>query len=89
MGEKFPITEEKVSFDDFAPKELNEGEIVRARVVEVTTKNVIVDLGLKAEGIIPKEEFSHPVSVNKEFFVLLKKKKLLTVIQKYLIMRHN
>lgn len=56
------------------PKELNEGEIVSARVVEITSQNVIVDLGLKAEGIIPREEFTHPVSLNEEIFVLLKKK---------------
>ncbi|HCJ66573.1 MAG TPA: 30S ribosomal protein S1 [Elusimicrobia bacterium] len=74
MEEKFPITETMSSFDDFAPKELNEGEIVYARVVGITTKDVIVDLGLKAEGIIPREEFNHPVSLNEEIPVLVKKK---------------
>ncbi len=60
--------------DGFIPKEVNEGEIVSARVVEITSQNVIVDLGLKTEGIIPREEFTHPVSLNEEIFVLLKKK---------------
>lgn len=60
--------------DGFIPKEVNEGEIISARVVEITSQNVIVDLGLKAEGIIPREEFTHPVSLNEEIFVLLKKK---------------
>lgn len=74
MEEEILISETDISFDQFAPKELNEGEIVRARIVEVTEKDVIVDLGLKTEGIIPREEFLHPVSINEEISVFLRKK---------------
>ena len=38
-------------------KELKEGEIVKGKVVSVVSQGVIVDVGYKSEGIIPKEEF--------------------------------
>jgi len=74
IEEESSISETNLSFAELAPKEIKEGEIVRARVVEITEKNVIVDLGLKAEGIIPREEFRHPISINEEIDVLLQKK---------------
>jgi small subunit ribosomal protein S1 len=39
-------------------KELNEGDIVKGRIVSANPKEVIVDAGYKSEGIIPREEFS-------------------------------
>lgn len=33
------------------------GEIVKARILDITDSSVIVDLGFKSEGEIPKEEF--------------------------------
>lgn len=38
-------------------KELKEGEIVKGKLVSVTPKEVIVDVGYKSEGIIPRSEF--------------------------------
>jgi len=38
-------------------KELNEGEVVRGRVVSVSPTEVIVDVGYKSEGVILREEF--------------------------------
>ncbi|UCD15711.1 MAG: S1 RNA-binding domain-containing protein, partial [Candidatus Omnitrophota bacterium] len=37
--------------------ELKEGQIVKGKIVHVTPKEVIVDAGYKAEGIIPRTEF--------------------------------
>ncbi|HET9531773.1 MAG TPA: 30S ribosomal protein S1 [Blastocatellia bacterium] len=34
-----------------------EGEIVRGTVVGITDQNVIIDIGYKSEGIVPREEF--------------------------------
>ena len=38
-------------------KELKEGEIVEGRIVALTLREVIVDVGYKSEGIILREEF--------------------------------
>lgn len=38
-------------------KELKEGEMVKGNIVYVSSKEVIVDVGYKSEGIIPSEEF--------------------------------
>lgn len=38
-------------------KELKEGEIIRGKVVGFNSKEVIVDVGYKSEGVIPSEEF--------------------------------
>jgi len=39
-------------------KELKEGEIVKGTIVSVNQKEVIVDVGYKAEGIILRDEFA-------------------------------
>jgi small subunit ribosomal protein S1 len=39
---------------------IEEGEIVRARVLRVTDNAVILDVGFKSEGSIPREEFKNP-----------------------------
>ena len=39
--------------------DIEEGEVVRGRVVEVRPGDVIVDIGYKSEGAIPIEEFRH------------------------------
>jgi len=38
-------------------KEFKDGQIVKGRIVEVRTKEVIVDIGYKSEGVILREEF--------------------------------
>jgi small subunit ribosomal protein S1 len=47
-----------VDMYDESMKNLSEGEIVRGRVIGVTSNSVIVDVGYKSEGLIPKEEFT-------------------------------
>jgi small subunit ribosomal protein S1 len=39
--------------------DIEEGEVVRGRVVEVRDSEVLVDIGYKSEGTIPIEEFRH------------------------------
>src|ERR1700689_5974256 len=38
-------------------KHLQEGQIIRGRVIQVTPSEVIVDIGYKSEGVIRIEEF--------------------------------
>src|SRR5450756_183971 len=39
-------------------KNLQEGQIIRGRVIQVTPSEVIVDIGYKSEGLIKIEEFT-------------------------------
>jgi small subunit ribosomal protein S1 len=43
--------------------DIQEGEIVKGKVMGVTKEDVIVDVGFKSEGIIPIGEFTEPVNV--------------------------
>lgn len=39
------------------------GTILKGRIVEITKDHVVVDVGLKSEGLVPIEEFSDPSDV--------------------------
>jgi len=39
------------------------GSILKGRIVEITKDHVVVDVGLKSEGLVPIEEFSDPSEV--------------------------
>ncbi len=41
-------------------KNLEEGNIVRGRIVDMKAKDVVVDIGYKSEGFLPKAEFLDP-----------------------------
>lgn len=49
------------------------GTILKGRIVEITKDHVVVDVGLKSEGLVPIEEFSDPsqVYLDSEVEVLL------------------
>lgn len=38
---------------------ITEGEIVNGRILDITNKEVIVDIGFKSEGIVSKDEFNN------------------------------
>ncbi len=38
---------------------ITEGEIVTGRILDITAKDVIVDIGFKSEGLVPKDEFTN------------------------------
>jgi len=40
-------------------KEIEDGQIVKGRIIDVTPKEVLVDIGYKSEGTIPLSEFSN------------------------------
>ena len=59
-------------------RNLNEGDIVTGRVIAITSNEVIVDVGYKSEGLIPRGEFTSRggelgVEVGDEVDVLLEK----------------
>jgi small subunit ribosomal protein S1 len=42
---------------------MSPGSILKGRIVEITKDHVVVDVGLKSEGLVPIEEFSDPSQV--------------------------
>jgi small subunit ribosomal protein S1 len=42
----------------YSTKEISAGKMVKGRVIKVTPTHVLVDIGLKSEGVIPIEEFT-------------------------------
>ncbi|HMA30050.1 MAG TPA: 30S ribosomal protein S1, partial [Thermoanaerobaculia bacterium] len=40
-------------------RSLKEGELIRGRVLQVTNDEILVDIGYKSEGMIPRSEFQH------------------------------
>ena len=41
----------------FSQKEVSAGSIVKGRVIKIAANHVLVDIGMKSEGMIPLEEF--------------------------------
>ena len=56
-------------------KLVTQGEIVKGTVIELRSKEVLVDIGYKSEGVIPLNEFLEPeaVKVGAEIDVLIEK----------------
>ncbi|MCX5702968.1 MAG: S1 RNA-binding domain-containing protein, partial [Candidatus Omnitrophica bacterium] len=53
-------------------KVIREGKVVQGKIVSIRTKEVLVDVGFKSEGLVPITEFSpHDLEVGKEleFFI--------------------
>jgi small subunit ribosomal protein S1 len=61
---------------DNSLRDLREGSIVKGKIIHKGTKEVVVDIGYKSEGIIPIREFLNPAEVNvgDEIEVLLETK---------------
>src|ERR1039457_1105361 len=60
------MTDDKLTIDDMSmsdllagtPERVSSGTVVSARVLGKNADGVLVDIGLKMEGLIPKAEFS-------------------------------
>ncbi len=52
---------------------VKEGEIIKASVIKMTENGVLLNLGLKAEGFLPLEEFAAPedAAIGKDVYVFL------------------
>jgi len=64
---KRPDPNDKMSTEDYenlldkyqySTKEVTAGKVVKGRVIKITPTHVLVDIGLKSEGVIPIEEFT-------------------------------
>ncbi|MCK4519224.1 MAG: S1 RNA-binding domain-containing protein, partial [Candidatus Omnitrophica bacterium] len=57
-------------------KHLEEGSIVTGKIIDITDKEVLVDVGYKSEGVLSLSEFKDPasISVGDEIDVLLENK---------------
>jgi len=76
MGEEArTFTAEMIDMYEESIKNLEEGEIVRGRVLAVDEKDVLVDIGFKSEGVIPISEFTDAsaIKVGDEIEVYLEK----------------
>ena len=85
-----PMTQPFADLVNQTFQNFQEGEIVRGRIVAIQGREVLVDIGYKAEGILPLEEFSDPSEIqigselevlfesfdDEDGFILLSKKKV-------------
>ena len=58
--EKSEVAEKDTSFEqimDSSVSDIREDEVLRGRVIGTNEREVLVDIGFKSEGIVPKEEF--------------------------------
>ena len=70
--------DEMVRLYDESIRNLKEGQIVSGKVIEITSNDVVVDVGYKSEGLVPIHEFTNydgelTVGVGDEVEVLLEK----------------
>lgn len=73
--EESPELKEMVGMYLDSLKHLEEGEVLKGRVLRVDEKDVLVDIGFKSEGIIPLDEFagSESLKVGDEIDVFLER----------------
>jgi len=73
MEEKNEITQEELnSFYEETIKGVSRGDVVKGKVVAVTDKEAMVDIGYKAEGTVPLTEFDEPPQVGDEMDVYVR-----------------
>ena len=48
---------------EYSTKEITMGKVLKGRVIKVTPTHVLVDVGFKAEGLIPSEDFTDPAAL--------------------------
>jgi len=71
---KRPNKDEKMTPEDyehlldkyqFSTKEVTPGKIMKGRVIKVMASHVLVDIGLKSEGVVPLEDFTEGATPTK------------------------
>ncbi len=76
------ITKSAISANELAEiytqtiQDVEEGQIIQGRIVGITNREVFVDVGYKAEGIVPRSEFeeSEKLEIGQSIEVLLESK---------------
>src|SRR5437764_12268667 len=46
--------------DQYGARQFAEGEVMQGTVLKITDTDVVVDIGYKSEGVIPKHQFMDP-----------------------------
>ncbi|MBI4227339.1 MAG: 30S ribosomal protein S1 [Candidatus Omnitrophica bacterium] len=72
-GARSPEAEELAQLYAQSLKDLQEGQILKGRIIAITEKGIVVDVGYKSEGILALDEFPDPqaLQVGDEVEVLL------------------
>lgn len=57
-------------------KQIRDGQVIKGKVVKISAKDVLIDIGYKSEGIIPREEFfsKDDLEIGKEVDVFVESK---------------
>ena len=65
---------EQLYEDSFAKESIRQGQTVKGRVIQIVDDGVLVDIGYKVEGFIPKREFKELSKVGERFPVYVVKR---------------
>ena len=57
-NENKKVNEELAALYEDSIADIKEGEVIKGKIVQITDKEVLVDIGYKAEGVIYKSEIS-------------------------------
>jgi small subunit ribosomal protein S1 len=59
--------------ESFARESIRQGQIVEGRVIQIGSEGVLIDIGYKIEGVIPKKEFKKPPQAGEKVSVYIVK----------------
>ncbi len=65
--------EELIKLIDSSLSRVSKDEIVTGRIIAISDKDVVIDIGFKSDGVIPKNEFSGELSIGDEVEVYLER----------------
>ena len=66
-------TEALIKLIDSSLSKVSKDEIVTGRVISIGDKDVVIDIGFKSDGVIPKSEFSGEINTGDEVEVYLER----------------
>ncbi len=65
--------EELIKLIDSSLSKVSKDEIVTGRIISISDKDVVIDIGFKSDGVIPKNEFSGELKIGDEVEVYLER----------------
>ncbi len=66
-------TEELIKLIDSSLSKVSKDEIVAGRIISISDKDVVIDIGFKSDGVISKNEFSGELNIGDEVEVYLER----------------
>lgn len=68
----FPASDEElIRLYESSMTSVTENDIVTGRIVSMTDKEIVVDIGFKSDGVVSKNEFDHELAVGEEVEVYI------------------